>query len=70
VLPYLRPRRDTDVFACYRERTSDPWGRPFPLDPICGRRRLLLPAPVSAAATTRSRDATARFTATAPVRFG
>jgi hypothetical protein len=75
VLPYLRPRRDTVVFACYRERTSDPWGRPSPLDPICGRRRLLLPAPVApatAGAATRAhaaRDATARFTAAALPRF-
>jgi outer membrane protein assembly factor BamB len=48
-LRYLRPARQTVVFACYRERTPDPWGRPSPLDPVCGRKRLRLAAPAAAA---------------------
>ncbi len=63
-LRYLRPRRQTVVLACYREAKPDPWGQPSPLDPVCGRRRLRLPAPAArASAATLPRDAAARFTA-------
>jgi outer membrane protein assembly factor BamB len=56
-LRYLRPRSATDVIACYRERTPDPWGPAYALDPLCGRRTLVLPAPGELA------DASARFAA-------
>jgi hypothetical protein len=68
-LRFLVPRRRTVVLACYRERRPDPWGRRSPIDPVCGRSRLTLPAPASAAAATATidelpgRDATWRFTA-------
>ena len=58
-LHYLRPRSETEVVACYRERTPDPWGPVYSLDPICGRRTLVLPSPGSVA---RTHDASARFT--------
>jgi outer membrane protein assembly factor BamB len=68
-LRYLASRRKTVVLACYREPTPDPYGRPDPLDPFCGRRRLTLPAPapaISAAVALHRpavRAARARFTA-------
>jgi hypothetical protein len=39
-LRYLRPKRATIVIACYRERTPDAWGKPLPIDKLCGARRL------------------------------
>jgi hypothetical protein len=67
-LRYLVPRRRTVVLACYRESEPDPWGAPHPLDARCGRRRLELPSPATAAAAALlrprlQRGATARFTA-------
>jgi outer membrane protein assembly factor BamB len=57
-LPWLRgPRRNTDVLACYRERTPDAWGRVDAIDPRCGEARLRVPERV------RGTAATARFTA-------
>jgi hypothetical protein len=52
-LRYLRPRSATRVIACYRERTPDPWGPVYKLDPICGRRTMVLPAPVELADASR-----------------
>jgi hypothetical protein len=49
-LRYLESRRKTVVVTCYRESTPDPWGRPDPLDPFCGRQRLTLPKPAPAVA--------------------
>ena len=58
-LPWLSgPRRATDVLACYRERTPDPWSRAYRIDPLCGARRLRVSDRVRA-----TRAATARFTA-------
>ena len=59
-LRYLRPRRATDVIACYREKQPDAWSRTYQIDPLCGRRRIVLPAPGQLA---RASDASARFTA-------
>ena len=57
-LPWLRgPKRNTDVLACYRERTPDPWGRVYAIDPKCGDARLRVPDRI------RGSAATARFTA-------
>lgn len=60
-LRYLRPRSATDVLACYRERRPDAWGRAYAIDPLCGRRRLHVPAGLTAA-TFHAPDASARFT--------
>ena len=59
-LRYLRPRRATTVLACYRERTPDPWGPVYAIDPICGRDRIVLPA--AGRSPRAASDATARFT--------
>lgn len=42
-LPFVRPKRETVVIVCYRERTPDAWGRALPLDKRCGSNPLRVP---------------------------
>jgi hypothetical protein len=53
ILPWLSgPKVQTDVLACYRERTPDAWSGVYGIDPKCGRPLLRF--------SDRVRDATAR----------
>ena len=38
--PHGRLRRNDHWFICWREPTSDGFGRPLPVDRVCGNRRI------------------------------
>ena len=40
-----RPQRGERVWVCWREETSDGFGRPHPLDPVCGDGSVPTPPP-------------------------